>query len=458
MDSYYDDSENKKYLKLTTNANDRRKDDIEAQEQFKTTISTKNLESSDYINKTGQAINPGESSTYDVTGKVGQYYGYVMDEAGNKGTCNHKVDMIAGEDPKCSVLDTADGKWNSKDGTNKYKTLYAECYVAGGINSIKNTSKIVAEKSSGTISVTEDTAGNNDTENKVRFKITYTPKDNQYYKDEHVVIQSGLVTDSIGTANTEIKSSNVKVDSVKPIIKYTPLTTKQSGGWYKPPFKLKMSCSDNSQSGVKTFKVNGTAVANPKTITRKTAANPGTWETSCTDKAGNSNSDSKPYYVKENTPDPVCGVKRYKSCRNSACGCQTYKSCENSSCSCATYNRGKSCGCAKSSTSCDYTTKCTSICTVMWNAKYPSCPSSYSSVSTSYSQCNAGQTGAGIATYKFCRKCKKCTTKCTTYKRCAAAGCAVRNSCRHSSCECKTYNSCRKSACGVENYETCYHF
>ena len=122
---------------------------------------------------------------------------------------------------------------------------------------------------------------------------------NGKYGEETVTVQSGFVKDKTGATNDQVDDRYViKVDAIAPTITYKPLTTKQSGGWYKSPFKLKMSCSDNSQSGVKTFKVNGTAVDNPKTITRKKAAKPGTWKTSCTDNAGNSYSDSKEYYVK----------------------------------------------------------------------------------------------------------------------------------------------------------------
>ncbi|MGN1312326.1 MAG: type II secretion system protein [Bacilli bacterium] len=248
------------------------------------------------------------------------YYGYVMDEAGNMKTCNQdvKIKMIDGEKPYCSFTNTFDNTWYSYSGTNKSKKLSVECYVAGGNNSTVDKEKISVSNGLGTITNITLKTGNTNSENKVMFDFDFKPTKDKY-GNAIVTIESGFVKDKKDTTNDSVDSRPIKVDSIAPTITYDPLTTKQSGGWFKSPFKLKMSCSDNSQSGVKTFKVNGTTVANPKTITRTKAANPGTWKTSCTDKAGNSFSDSKKYYVRVYSTNKACPCKTYKRC--SSCGC-----------------------------------------------------------------------------------------------------------------------------------------
>ena len=465
----------KKTLTLNTSSQEK----IYNDEYFKTIISMTNYSGNvTYIDQNGNEVEPGKSYEYDLkanNGKDGMYYGNVMDEAGNIGECekNVKIKMFPGESPYCSIPPFNDTKWYSPSGTNKSKTLYAECYVAGGVNATIDKDKIVLEKTSGTIIKEEDTAGNTDSENKVRFKITYKPDANQYYKDEHVVIQPGLVTDSIGTTNTEFKSSNIKVDSIKPTIKYEPLTTKQSDGWYKSPFELKMSCSDNSQSGVKTFKV-GKGKSATETVTttnytirktQKTAAKPVTWTTSCTDNAGNSNSDSKNYYVRIYSANKVCGVKRYKSCRNKACGVSYYKTCRTSACGCQTRNRCKACGCAKyTSWKLSSSRKKCSRCVGSGLGTMPStgCKSSKSTYKkttcTSYTQikCTTGVAG-GQYTFKACHTQKTYTRSCSTYKRCSSCSCATYYSCANKACG-VVYKTCRTSACGVESYKSCWHY
>lgn len=248
------------------------------------------------------------------------YYGYVMDEAGNMKTCNQdvKIKMIDGEKPYCNFTNTFDNTWYSYSGTYKSKKLSVECYVAGGINSKVDKEKISVSNGLGTITNITSKTGNTNPDNKVMFDFDFKPT-NGKYGNAIVTIESGFVKDKKDTTNDPVDSYPIRVDAVAPKITYKPLTTKQSGGWYKSPFELKMSCSDNSQSGVKTFKVNGTTVANPKTITRKKAAKPGTWKTLCTDKAGNSSSGSKKYYVRVYSANKACPCKTYKRC--SACGC-----------------------------------------------------------------------------------------------------------------------------------------
>ena len=467
MDSYYNDSENKKYLRLTTDANDRRKDDVEGKEIFKTIISTNNSESEDNIDKNGQTINPGAFYNYDVTGKIGKYYGHVMDEAGNIGTCNQKVDMILGEDPTCFMDDTKDTNWYTPN-NQKYssKTMSVVCYVAGGENAKIDTNKITHLYTDGG-TLTKAKVDSGDSKNKVMYKITYTPKKDQYFIDEKVVIGAGFVTDSKGKTNKGTESNLIRVDSIEPKIKFDPQTAKESGGWYKAPFRLNISCSD-SQSGVqdKTFKVNGNLSSkNPASITWNSGANPKTWTAECKDVAGNSKKDSQPYKIKENTPAKVCGVKRYKSCRNKACGVSYYKTCRTSACGCQTRNRCKACGCAKyTSWKLSSSSKKCSRCVGSGLGTMPStgCKSSSSTYKkttcTSYTQikCTTGVAG-GQYTFKACHTQKKYTRSCSTYKRCSSCSCATYYSCANKACG-TVYKTCRTSACGVESYKSCWHY
>ncbi|MGM9878834.1 MAG: hypothetical protein ACI31R_02280 [Bacilli bacterium] len=347
--------------------------------------------------------------------KDATYYGYVMDEATNLKQCSKKVTitMFEGEKPYCTITNTTDDKWYSYSGTNKSKTLKAECYVAGGTSATIDTSKIVASKGLGTVTVTQNTTDNKNKKNKVMFNIVFKPKDGKYGTEETITIGSGFVTDKAGTTNDSVKSSKIKVDSKKPTIKYNPLTAKENGNWYKSPFKLKMSCTDNNQSGVKTFKVNETKKSNPITITRKAAANPAKWKTSCTDNAGNTSTDEKPYKVKVYSANKACGVKQYKLCRTSACGCQTSKYCTSYA-----YKYSHSyCSDAKRNTGND-------TCKAAWLGAL---------------KCRCSKNSSCPTSQKYLCKCWSC----------------------HSSsyvCGCKTYKSCRTKNCGIASYKSCWHF
>ncbi len=101
---------------------------------------------------------------------------------------------------------------------------------------------------------------------------------------------------------SNVKSTTVKIDKVKPTITYKVNKKKTEDGWYKTsssePFKVTISCTDNN-SGVNTFKINDKKYSsNSKTMSRTSAARPKTYSTSCTDKAGNTASGSKNYYVR----------------------------------------------------------------------------------------------------------------------------------------------------------------
>ena len=225
------------------------------------------------------------------------YYGYTMDEAGNSNTCFKKVKikMFDGEKPYCTITNDVDNKWYSFKGTYRSKTLKAECYVAGGANKAKvDLKKIGVSNAVGSVSAKK--TDNDNPDNKVTFDIVFTPANNKA-GNTVVSLNEGFVTDDAGTTNDSVKSSNIKVDSISPSISYAPQTSKESGGWYKVPFKLKLSCLD-SDSGVYSFKVNNSNFSSGSIITRNSAANPVTYASVCVDKAGNSVSGSNSYKVK----------------------------------------------------------------------------------------------------------------------------------------------------------------
>ena len=339
------------------------------------------------------------------------YYGYVMDEAGNMKTCNQdvKIKMIDGEKPYCKFTNTFDNTWYSYSGDYKSKKLSVECYVAGGINSIIDTNKISVSNELGTITNISFKTDNTNKDNKVMFDFDFKPTKGKY-GDAIVTIESGFVKDKKDTTNDPVPSSPIKVDAIAPTIKYERLTTEQSGGWYKSPFELKMSCSD-SQSGVKTFKVNGTAVDNPKTITRKKAAKPGTWKTSCTDNAGNSNSETKKYYVR------VYGT----------CSCKTAKRCKKAGCASWHYATG-----------------------YKYQHVYSHSYCSSSKMNTGATTCKAawyGQIKCRCSTNSSCPKNRNWLCKCWTCSRTS-----------YSYADYCNYNKRSESKCGCETYNYCWHY
>ena len=425
------------------------KDALTKVEDLSKLIGTKRGLAKTYVE--GKGVGYTEVSKNLKGTKDQKYYGYVMDEAGNMKTCSKdvKIQMFDGEKPYCTITRDNDQNYYSVEGHWKEKNLKVECYVAGGTNSTIDKTKIVASKGLGTLTVTENKTGNTNQDNKVMFDVVFKPI-NGKYGNETVIVNPGLVKDKAGTTNDLVDSSIIKVDAVAPTITYTPLTTKESGGWYKAPFKLKMQCTDVGGSKVSKFTVtvDGKTIENPNTITRSTAANPGTWKTSCSDGAENSSSASKSYFVRVYSANKVCGVNQYKSCRTSACGVASYKSCRTSACGCETYNRGKSCGCDKYKTT-TQTKTVQKTCTT----KRPSCPSGYKYSSHKVFTCRKG---ANLSTYTV--TCKKTTKTCTQYKRCANAGCETYKSCRARVCGVASYNQCRTSACGVESYKTCWHY
>lgn len=371
------------------------------------------------------------------------YYGYTMDEAGNLNTCKKdvKIKMFDGEKPYCTITNDKDDKWYSYSGTYRSKTLKAECYVAGGSNSKIDYSKITV--SGGLGSVKTSKTNNSNSDNKVTFDIVFTPSNNKAGTSS-VSIGEGFVTDKAGVSNASVKSSSIKVDSIAPSISYSVLTSKESGGWYKAPFKLKLSCSD-SNSGVSSFKVNNSNFTSGNTVTRSSAGNPVSYGTSCVDKAGNSSKKSNNYYVRVNSSHSSCGVQSYKTCRNSACGCQTYKYCTNG---CKTYNYHVGYryywkdGGYQIGTGCCIGKKLVSSCNASTYGGYKK----ISAVCVDWTV-----RGNKKVCSKYRYGLNKCARALTTYK----------GSCKeyyYKKCGCKTYYSCTTKACGVKSYKTCWHY
>lgn len=363
--------------------------------------------------------------------KDSTYYGYTMDEAGNKNTCSKKVkiEMFDGEKPYCTITNDVDNKWYSSKGTYRSKTLKAECYVAGGANKAKvDLKKISLSNVVGSVSAKK--TNNDNPDNKVTFDIVFTPANNKA-GNTVVSLDEGFVTDDAGTTNDSVKSSNIKVDSISPSISYAPQTSKESGGWYKAPFKLKLSCSD-SNSGVSSFKVNNSNFSSGSIITRSSAANPVTYGSVCVDKAGNSASGSNSYYVRVYSSNSACGVQSYKTCRNSACGCQTYKYCTNG---CKVYK------------------KCTKY-SYYWGSAHK-----VSTAVCGTKSCTVNNTSCNSKNYG-----KTCCYNRTPYaygKTCSRSSSTYNCGCKtyyYKQCGCKQYKSCTTKNCGIKSYKTCWHY
>ena len=379
--------------------------------------------------------------------KDSMYYGYTMDEAGNSNTCSKKVKikMFDGEKPYCTITNDVDNKWYSSKGTYRSKTLKAECYVAGGANKAKiDLKKIGVSNAVGSVSAKK--TDNDNPDNKVTFDIVFTPANNKA-GNTVVSLNEGFVTDDAGTTNDSVKSSNIKVDSISPSISYAPQTSKESGGWYKAPFKLKLSCLD-SNSGVSSFKVNNSNFSSGSIITRNSAANPVTYASVCVDKAGNSVSDSNSYKVKVYSENSICGIKSYVKCRHKDCGCETAKYCTNG---CKVY---KKCS-AYTDWSCKKKTKTTGCVAYGIGKKCPSCsPYTKTTSKRTCGKCTnkiCKKVAGAIVTIKYTRSYTDCTRSSYTYN----CGCKTYY---YKQCGCKQYVYCATKGCGIKSYKTCWHY
>ncbi len=166
----------------------------------------------------------------------------------------------------------------------------------------------------------------------------------------------------------------------------------------------------------------------------------------CKDKAGNTTTKTfGPYNVCTYSSNSSCG---YKSCRTKACGCEDTK--------CSQYKRNiAKCGCQTWGSSVNtpysnvkdphtyYTADCDGVTYSPTSWKVASDNSSRERFTYACQPLQTTVTSPpiyGFFTYQQ-------TQKCTTGKRCSAAGCE--------STTCTQYKSCKNSACG---YASCYHY
>lgn len=365
-----------------------------------------------------------------------EYKAEVIDLAGNKAPCS-KITNKA-ENPTCSFPPSITSWLNdSKVGVNQ--TLKAQCKYKSAYPVTIDTSKIVDTNnyvSNPTATHTSTTSGYYTT---TTFTINFSAIDGKggTTGKEYIKLNEGLVklTEDTNFKNSSA-SSTLNVDTVAPTISYAPQTSKHADGWYYATFKVKMQCSDTGGSGVNTFKINNTTYANPSTISRTTAANPVTYGTSCTDKAGNTGTNSASYKVKVNSAVSSCGCSVYNQVRDY---CKTYNSC--SACGCKTYRYYFGSG--------------------AWQTKNQA-----SKPSAGISSCNSSNVGSYKRTSISCVSCLRTNYKppCTTPRnnRCAKWKYFTQKCYK----ECSAYKSCSSCSCATwaykngtcKTYKTCWHY
>lgn len=367
------------------------------------------------------------------------YYGYVTDKAGNTNTCYKSVSKSV--TPTCKFTKEISGWLNTGD-VGKSQTVTAVCqYKAVDYVDI-NSKKLVDvyDKISNPTYTYQLQTGT--TYKTLTFTINFKPLNEKGGDEglEYVRLQKGFITlTNDSTKQNAQVQSKVNVDTIKPTIYYTPESTYHSAGWYESPFVIKRYCYDKT-SGVKKFVAGDTTknyTSYPTTsdvlkTTRTSSARPVAFTASCLDRAGNSSSKSKDYYIRVYGRDSSCGcsewnrVKDYCKLRNrcSSCTCQTYQ-----------YYWGSWVQASK------YT----------GDNKTTGCPSSQAG------RCNSGTYGKKQITNKesLCKKwgangryclnlgCRwqyrVCKRKCNTYNRCASCSCAEW---AYKNGTCKTYKKC----------------
>ena len=371
----------------------------------------------------------------------GTYYGHVEDEAGNSGICQTdvKIQMLEGDAPYCIFTkNVSSTKYLKAGATTK---LQIECYAYQADQAVYNKTKIITSNLDkiGSVSSTENAKDNKNKENKKIFDLTYKATTEKKSGIDNVIIEEAYVTDKTGKTNNQIKSNEIKVDAIPPVVTQKTNKNKESDGWYKAPLTVTATCTDTGGSGISKLTFAGKTGTTSLSITRSSPARPVKYTSTCTDKAGNSATQSVNYYVREYNADSSCGCKTYKSCRTKSCGCKTR-------------NRCKSCGCQ--------TWHYTTGYNYYYKYSHQYCSNSIYNIGSDscYSgrlgglKCRCSKSGSCPSSRKYLCTCYVCSSSsyryadyCKTYKRC-------------SSCSCATYKTCRASACGCQTYKTCWHY
>ena len=190
--------------------------------------------------------------------------------------------------------------------------------------------KLTTANKHGTLTI--DSTELSSTSKTLTVKGKYTPKSGIEGVTDQIVVPKGYAinNDSTKKQSGSIKSKEFKIDTKAPELTYTVTTgTKQNptcsgskcnsstySGSYKSKVYVKVSCTDKG-IGVDTskFVVAGETVnAKSKTV-KKTKRGVYTIKSSCKDKAGHSDSESKTYRVVVGESScTYCGTKTYKAC------------------------------------------------------------------------------------------------------------------------------------------------
>lgn len=447
--------------------------------------------------------------------KNGIYYGYVMDEAGNIGTCQKEITNKTKEDPTPTPepdsskdtdtdpmptpepdpspvptpvpVPTPDPTPYVPTGSPPY-CYFSQNSPTGWLKAGSSTTLQVTCKSQG--SSTKVSTGNVSTTNSLGtlstpskssnyvYNITYTPKNSKTGTDS-VKIGAGFIKDSYGSSSA-ITSNNLKIDTIPPVASIS-FGSSDKGGFYAKGVHITLTCTDKG-SGIKNSKLNSkssdASTPNKVTIINTAVGKSLSYTGTCWDNAGNSTSVSKTINVKEYSADKECGCsksvtcKTYNTCQTANCGCSVRNSCQTSACGCKTYSSCSSCGCSSysswSSSSKDYcSSKCYGGGTGTINYA-PSCSASSGTYKIITCQkylktCKSGVAGGQGTNYHCVKKTTK-TRSCKSYKSCSSCSCKTYKSCQNASCTCKTYKSCANSACGCKtynncpSYKSCYHY
>ena len=251
---------------------------------------------------------------------------------------------------------------------------------------------------------------------------------------------TGTVTDKAGNSNT--CSITVGRDTVNPTMDVTMSGTTQTGyiasgttqSGYRTGATTTVTCTDD-RSGV-VSKTNGTTYNSGGTYPEAYT---------CTDKAGNTATVSKTWYIFVSSQSSVCG---YYSCQNSACGTESCSvACGSYVCgsyACGSHSCTVACGtttCSTTTTGTCYRQECEQRCTNS-DGSHDHAGDCVYDHNTSYSSCTQVPYSCTQTTNYSCTK--YCDSTCTDY---CDSYCT-------SYCSSTCNKTCATAACGSK---TCYH-
>ncbi len=210
------------------------------------------------------------------------YYGYVMDQAGNTGTCNITVKKDT-EAPTCTINESGDEGNNGWYTSNVNLSLDYSDALSGVGSYDMTTSATASYNGSSTATITSDTTG-----------ITYY----------------GYVMDQAG--NTSTCNTTVKKDATAPTCSLSINGTSGSNSWYRSNVTVSLTRSD-ATSGVSSYGIStsSSATYNGSTSVTQTAdTNTITYYGYVMDAAGNTCRTSTSFKKDSTAPSiPYCTIK-----------------------------------------------------------------------------------------------------------------------------------------------------